>query len=497
MNKILVVDDEEAHRKAIAQVLTLTGYDVLAAKSGAEALEQLSKGEIGLILLDIIMPGLHGLDVLSKIKEDYKETIVVMLASQREQMLLTRAMQLGAFDFVMKPVEKEELLQVVKKAFAVHDLSANGHKKFMQLKALETGALKLADLKGQDVTVETLFDSKAFLQTTMNLIADVLEVEKVSLMIVDERRKELRLISASGFDLTGIETDRRKVGEGIAGKVAETGEPLLVKDIKKDSRFAESKRPSRYKTDSFLCVPLKMKGRVVGVISANDKKTGESFDENDLSLLLTFSQQIALTIENAVMGRDLKRYAEKLSLLTEINRTIVAEAEPKKIYQDVTQLGQKVLDAEACALFLLEEGTENFVCQGGTSELGPLGEGARIVKGDGVLGSVAKDGALASFDNVESDPRYRPDVDCLGGIKPRSFLVAPVHLKDRILGILVAVNKKGDRGFSPRDIEIMDSLSLSTSIALKNAWLHDNLVKTLDDMAKMEMELEKVKAQGR
>lgn len=496
--KILIVDDEEVHRKAAADALEGTGCEILSAKNGVEALDLLGRDGIGVVLLDIIMPGLHGLDVLNRVKEMHKDAVVIMMAAPREHALLSRAMDLGAFDFVRKPLNKEDLSQVVRKALTVCELNVNGHRKIKQLKALETGSLKLAEIKGQDVTAESFFDSSVLLQTTLNLIADVLEAEKVSLMIVDERRKELRFVAASGFEVAEGEKMSKKIGEGIAGMVAEKGEPLLVRDIDTDPRHADAQRRARYKTASFICAPLKMRGRTVGVISVNDKKTGEPFNENDLSLLLTFTQQIALTIENAIIGRDLKRHSEKLSLLTQISRILVEEAEPRKVYREIARLGQKVLDAEAFAFFLLDESSEEFVCRGGFSESREIEGEGKFSRGEGILGDSADDPApVQIIDGVDRDPRYQVRVDRLGDVIPRALLTAPVRLKDRVLGLVAAANKKGERSFASRDAEMMESLALSASMALKNAWLHDNLVKTMDEMAKAEMELERVKAQFR
>jgi len=491
--KVLVVDDEEVNLKSISVVLKGVGCNVVVTQTGVEAIEIINKGGIGIVFLDIVMPGLHGLDVLSRIKEEHREIIVVMMAYQREQALLPKAMQMGAFDFIRKPADKRELLQVVRKALSVQELSSDGHKKIKELEALKTGTLKLAEIKGQDITAESFFDSKVMLQTTLGLIAEVLDAERVSLVIIDESSKELRLVAASGFEFAGMGKERRKIGEGIAGIVAEKGEPILVKDIRSDPRFGQSEGRSKYKTFSFLCVPLRMKGKVVGVISVNDKKAAVPFNEADLSLLMTFSMQISLTIENAIMARDMKRQTEKLSLLTQINRALIEEADPKKVYKDIAQLGQKVLDAESCAIFLLEEGTEDFVCRGGSTGSEKEEGKAKFSMGQGVLGSVAKEGTLENIEDVSSHPKYIPDVDRLGKIPFRSLLATPINLKNRVLGILAAVNKTGDKGFSPRDLEIMESLALSASVALKNSWLHDNLVKTMDDTAKAEMEIEKLK----
>jgi len=481
--KVLVVDDEEINLKGISEILKSVSCSVVVTQQGVEAIDIINKGGIGIVFLDIVMPGLHGLDVLSRIKEEHREITVVMMAYQREQAILPKAMQMGAFDFIRKPADKRELLQVVRKALSVQELSSDGHKKIKELEALKKGALKLAEIKGQEITADSFFDSKVMLQTTLGLIAEVLDAERVSLIIIDESTKEMRLVAASGFEYDGMGKERRKIGEGIAGMVAEKGEPILVKDIRSDPRFKQSEGRTKYKTFSFLCVPLRMKGKVVGVISVNDKKSAIPFNEADLSLLMTFSMQISLTIENAIMARDMKKQTEKLSLLTQINRSLIEEADPRKVYKEIAQLGQKVLEVESCAIFLLDEGTEDFVCRGGSTGFEEEGK-AKFSIGQGILGFVAKEGALENIEDISSHPNYSPDVDRLGKVSFHSLLATPINLKDRVLGIIMAANKTGEKGFSSRDSEIMESLALSASVALKNSWLHDNLEKTMDELAK-------------
>jgi CheY-like chemotaxis protein len=121
--KILVVDDEPANIFLFEGVLQKEGYRVVTASSGDEALKIIKEGPPALILMDLLMPHLHGFDLLSKIKEDEDlKHIPVIIATAVYKGPLNRmeALKLGADEFLEKPVDPDVLVEAVKKC-----LSAN------------------------------------------------------------------------------------------------------------------------------------------------------------------------------------------------------------------------------------------------------------------------------------------------------------------------------------------------------------------------------------
>ena len=112
-HRILVVDDEEIMRDVIPQLLKNAGYEVIVASDGEEAL-QLLEENVDLILLDLMLPGMGGLVALEKLLEMDPDAIVVMITAYASVETAVKATKLGAFDFVTKPFQNEELLLVVK-----------------------------------------------------------------------------------------------------------------------------------------------------------------------------------------------------------------------------------------------------------------------------------------------------------------------------------------------------------------------------------------------
>ena len=108
--KILVVDDEPSIRKYLQTLLEVDGYEVEAVSSGQEALERLgSEAKPDLVILDVLMPELNGLDTLRQIMEIDRSTHVIMLSCSNEVGTVVEAIRLGAQDYLTKPFEKAEL----------------------------------------------------------------------------------------------------------------------------------------------------------------------------------------------------------------------------------------------------------------------------------------------------------------------------------------------------------------------------------------------------
>lgn len=110
--KILVVEDQQEIRELIAKYLAKEGYEVILAKQGFEALEQFENQEIHLVLLDVMMPGINGFEVLSEIRK-ISDVPVIMLTAKQEEIDRLKGFELGVDDYVVKPFSPRELMKRV------------------------------------------------------------------------------------------------------------------------------------------------------------------------------------------------------------------------------------------------------------------------------------------------------------------------------------------------------------------------------------------------
>ena len=114
--QILLVDDEEIVLRSCQRVLAGGDYDIATARDGAEALRKIEQHPVDLVLLDIMMPQIDGLEVLQRIKESHPGTEVIMITGLAQVQTAVRSMKLGAFDYLPKPFEPDELKRVVEQA---------------------------------------------------------------------------------------------------------------------------------------------------------------------------------------------------------------------------------------------------------------------------------------------------------------------------------------------------------------------------------------------
>ncbi|RJQ48878.1 MAG: sigma-54-dependent Fis family transcriptional regulator [Nitrospiraceae bacterium] len=114
MKRILVIDDEPIVRTSCMRALQYEGYEVMLAGSGNEGLDMLNKGSFELVLLDLKMPDMDGMEVLMKIKEQWPGTKVVMITGYSTVETAVQALRLGAYNFVEKPFTPDTLLSAVR-----------------------------------------------------------------------------------------------------------------------------------------------------------------------------------------------------------------------------------------------------------------------------------------------------------------------------------------------------------------------------------------------
>jgi len=108
--RVLVVDDEESVRNLLQRILEGPGYQVTTVANGKEALYKVSLGEVEVVLLDIKMPEMSGLEVLSKLSADSPDTCVIMVTSVIDTETAVEAMKMGAYDYIIKPFDRDDVL---------------------------------------------------------------------------------------------------------------------------------------------------------------------------------------------------------------------------------------------------------------------------------------------------------------------------------------------------------------------------------------------------
>jgi GAF domain-containing protein len=151
-------------------------------------------------------------------------------------------------------------------------------------------------------------DFNQVLHILMSQIQKILGVEAVSLLLVEKATKDLIFEVALGVAAPEIKHKRLASGQGIVGWVAKKGKPLLIPDVYADPRFDRSIDESTgFITKSMICVPLKIRNEVIGVIQVINHGDDEPFTEDNLYLLSSISMYASIAIEHANLYQELHR----------------------------------------------------------------------------------------------------------------------------------------------------------------------------------------------
>jgi len=155
--------------------------------------------------------------------------------------------------------------------------------------------------------VSSTLELSEVLDTIIKSTSEVLNLKTCVIVLVDELAGDsLKVARAQGINLKRIEKQTVEKGHGISGRAWANKEALLVRDLGQDERFL-NRRKERYYTGSLISVPLEAKGKIIGVINANNKLNGKAFGEGDLLLLKEIATESAIAIENALLYKSLKQ----------------------------------------------------------------------------------------------------------------------------------------------------------------------------------------------
>jgi formate/nitrite transporter len=157
-SRILIIDDEEIVGESLRKTFAGEGYEIDTARSGQEGLQKAKRESFDLIMVDLKMPDISGLDVIKKIKEEQPDTMMVMITGYSTVDSATEALKTGAFDYIAKPFTPEEISSVVQKALEAKETLAKEKEEQEALKALRHIEISTAsfDARSPDIIAESM-----------------------------------------------------------------------------------------------------------------------------------------------------------------------------------------------------------------------------------------------------------------------------------------------------------------------------------------------------
>lgn len=490
--RVLIVDDELFFLEAIDEILSGAGFETVRAEDGQSALEAAASPEVGVVVLDVRLPDVDGIQVLARLRESRPELPVIMLSASTDQEIVLEALRLGAGDYLAKPLHDEELVLAVGRALEGYAAKADRRRLRAQIDRLVEGMESLSQLVRLADPSERI---SVLRQGIVDTASRVLAASRVSLMLSDESQEWLSVVATRGHEVAKETMSPRKVGEGASGIAFADGLVLSVPDARADARFA-GRAPSDYVHDAFAIVPLVCLGVPVGVLCLTDGEDAEGVSLQETSVLRLLGMQVS---EFLAADPDVEALLQEATLVgvegvaegwieddgdgdAELARSVcdavASELEPERVLRRALAAVSSRLEAAPVSLHLL-------CLDGSRLELeaevdgGVVGDRGSLPATGGLTGLVCQNGQLVAVAVPGEESRFDPTVDTASDDVVRPFLCVPIELRERRVGVLRVFLEPG-RSPSPRTGEV---LSAAFSAAIRSVLLYRNLVQSIEELA--------------
>ena len=326
--KILVADDDQALSRTLSWILKENGYEVLTVPGGEHLFDHLRAEPFDLLLLDIMMPKVDGLQLLQRLKADprYKDLPVLMISSMPPEEATVRSLGLGAADFIPKPFRVRELLARVKAHLRVG-------RELTEAREEARSRSEMIDIM-QEVTA-SLRPEEIF-QILVRRVAHGLNLTRCSIIIAGPEDETGTVVAAfENPSLHNLSMDLRKYPE--IRRALATGEVVLVRDATTDPLYEEVRSDwgngeGPVQTRSAIALRFSLRGQPAGVFFLRAGADAGPLSEQDVQ----FAEQViaaavaalekAYDLEHAVMGQEQMRHLAETDPLTScFNRRALME----------------------------------------------------------------------------------------------------------------------------------------------------------------------------
>lgn len=324
-DKILIVDNEPHLLSMAAKLLGRLGYLIKVAGSGRDAIAILEHERLDLVLVGDTLPDLDGSVVIQRACDVNPDTSVIIMSKNQTAGIGLDPLASGTGSVLHKPFDEEDLKTAIARALEKRDLTREGLSLKILMPLFEVSSALMSEVK-----LDRLF----------SLIVEVVrretKADRVSLMLLDAASQQLTIKAAVGLPPKIVKSASVALGQGIAGSVAQTGKSLLINGPVKHTDAVERSRIA-----SALCVPLKVKGKVIGILNSSNTTEEGSFTRSHLEMMTILAGQAAIAIENARLFEQVEaKQATLEQLLGELLRAQEEEREriSTEIHDSVAQL---------------------------------------------------------------------------------------------------------------------------------------------------------------
>ncbi len=427
--QILVVDDEAQCANLFAKILRNEGYTVRTASTGNEALQKLRKQPADLVLADMAMPGMNGIELLANIKERYPETDVIILTGFGTIEDSLEAMRRGAADFLPKPFQPHELTRLT--ASCLRAKRATSDEAFL---IQSRSMIELTHLLTQSTDMQAM-PSRAVELACSNFAAD-----SAILLAYDATLDRFSVMAQAGASFAQWD---------------HTGQPSrhALKAIRERGTVLSAEPGSG---DCFAYVPLLIGGRARGLLCMR-RGGGPWFHEKSSELLEIFGTHLALALESARLYETAAHQVRDLEDMIVRSRSLTFQLDPDDLYRQLLQECARMEGVEIAALLLADAADRPL------RTLPDLAPGTPLY--DAIL---ARMSSLAADASEGPTPLHPGTLPAEVRSKLAAFLHVPVISGPRRFGLLAVFTSRAE-GFPMDAMQRLSTLAGNAATALHNA----------------------------
>jgi GAF domain-containing protein/CheY-like chemotaxis protein len=424
---ILIIEDDYDVAVMMDSLVRELGYRPVVAYDGQSGLELARQERPDLILLDLRLPRMSGVELLSKLHENQLNLPVVVVTALGSEELALHALRMGVKDYVKKPFDPRELLEAIERALEegrlrrenarlVQSLTESRDQIAERSADLKTVLSKLVRLQRIALALSTLTIGTELREVYARLTeyaAKLLEVQRSAILLFDSQRQEL-VCQEPTFGLSSEMVSGFRIPltpDSPIWDAWEKGQSLIANDLTESPLLdvlGLNRHVSRDGVRSTMFSALRLGGRSIGLFQVSDRLDGGDFTPDDLRVLEIFASQSAVAIENARLFTNEKRRASEMETLVQIAQAVTEAVteRPQGLLERIARGACEVLHADSAVVYPFITGEPNIYDVPNVAGFGtllPLNP-VREVHADDPVHSVRQCNLLVSEDITRDRP---------------------------------------------------------------------------------------------
>jgi signal transduction histidine kinase/DNA-binding response OmpR family regulator len=516
--RVLIVDDDPMNRDILQTLLASQRFVILTAVDGEEGLAVAREQHPDLILLDVMMPKMDGIEVCRRLRSDpaLPFTPIIMVTARGDSKDIVAGLEVGADEYLTKPVDPDALVARVKSMLrikALHDTVQGQASQLAEWNRTLEGRVQeqvasIESLGRRERTASNLYEVTSQLASNLDVdrVLDLITVKTIEflggdaagLYTYDEARGGLTFHRGIHLDPELTRNLILTPGEGVAGRAFQERRPVWTRDRLTDpalqyrpeaDTLIHAKAPRAY-----LAVPILARGKLYGVL-VDYFFEPHDFTPEEIQLLSTLADHAAIALEKidqfqqiSTHSIELAHRVEQLGALNEIGQVVSSTLDLDRLLRTIVARAAQLAGADAAVVTEYDEPSEEFrprATHGFEGEIVDAFACTPLRKGQGAIGRLADTHEPVQVLDIAPPDAYQ------SGLRPlltqfgyRALLAVPLVCDDRLVGGLV-ISRKTPGAFAADIVELMTTFATQSALAIQNARLYGETTRREQEATKL------------